>query len=248
MNISITGAAGALGRAITLPLSERHDISPTDIRMAPGARMIVRADVLDIEAVEELCKGMDAIIHLAQATWDDRLSDTENERRILETRLKGTYNVLKCASAAGVPRVVQVSDLRIYSGYDDELKVSEDFLPLPDTSVYQQSVYLSEQIANEFAQQYPGMVLTLRLGRVMDQGKMAGDSPLEDNWLDYRDAIRAIERAVTLDKFDGSSHWGLYNLAADLPNGRYSLLKISSGHFGLKPKFNFEDWWKEATS
>ncbi|HCQ00283.1 MAG TPA: hypothetical protein DIT99_06135 [Candidatus Latescibacteria bacterium] len=248
MNISITGAAGSLGRAIPVALSERHTISPTDIRMAPGARMIVRADVLDIEAVEELCKGMDAVIHVARATWDDQLSDVENERHILETRLKGTYNVLKAASEAGVKRVVQVSDLCIFSGYGEEFIVSEDFLPLPDTSVYQQSVYLSEQIACEFAQQYPGMILTLRLGKLVDQDKLAADSPLEDIWLDYRDATRAIERAVMIDRFDGSSKWGLYNLTAGLPNERYSLLKISSGHFGLKPKFNFEDWWQEETS
>lgn len=237
MNISITGAAGSLGRAITTPLSEQHDISPTDIRMAPGARMIVRADVLDTDAVEELCKGMDAVIHLAQANWDDQLSETENERQILETRLKGTYNVLKCASEAGVSRVVQVSDLCIFSGYDEDLMVSEDFIPLPDTSVYQQSVYLSEQIACEFAQQYPGMVVTLRLGNLVDQNHLSADSLQADNWLDYRDAITAIERAVVIDQFDGSSNWGVYNLVADQPNKRYSLLKISSGHFGFNPKF-----------
>jgi uronate dehydrogenase len=237
MNISITGAAGSLGRAITTSLSEHHYISPTDIRMAPGARMIVRADVLDIEAVEELCKGMDAVIHLAQVNWDDQLSDAENERRILETRLKGTYNVLKCASEAGVSRVIQVSDLCIFSGYDEDILISEDFLPLPDTTVYQQSVYLSELIACEFAQQYPGMIVTLRLGNLVDHGHADAESLLKDNWIDYRDATTAIERAVMIDQFDGSSKWGVYNLVADQPNKRYSLLKISSGHFGFNPRF-----------
>lgn len=248
MNIAITGAAGVLGRAVTSALSERHIISPTDIRMAPGLRMIVRADVLDMEAVEELCKGVDAVIHLARADWDAGLSDEENERRILETRLKGTYNVLKCACEAGVPRVVQVSDLCIYSGYAEDLMVSEDFIPLPDTTAYQQSVYLSEQIACEFAQQYPGVILTLRLGKLIDPDKISPDTPPDDDWLDFRDAARAIERAVSVERFDGSSKWGLYNLAADRADKRYSLLKISSGHFGLTPRFNFEDRQKEEAS
>ena len=36
--------------------------------------------------------------------------------------------------------------------------------------------------------------------------------------------------------------WGLYNLAADVPNNRYSLLKIQSDPFGFAPRETFAAW------
>jgi nucleoside-diphosphate-sugar epimerase len=248
MNIVITGAAGAFGRVLTPVLSERHTVSPTDIRMAPGPRMIVRADVLNPEDVISLCADVDAVIHLAQAVRQEDLSEAANEALILDTRLKGTYNVLRAAADAGVRRVVHLSDLCIFDGYGEDIIVSEDFLPLPDTSAYQQSVYLSEWIAREFARQYPGLVVTLRIGQLVHEDQLAPGTPLRYDWLDVRDAIEAVEKAITIEHVNGFGPWGLYNLSADMPGSRYALSKIASGPFGFRPVHNFEAWWKEGAA
>lgn len=245
MNVVITGAAGTLGRVLTLAFSDHHAVSPSDIRMAPGPRMIVRANVLSTEDAACLTEDVEVVIHLAQAAWNPELSDADNETRILDTRLKGTYNVIEAAVKAGVRRVIQVSDLCLFNGYDDSIIVSEDFVPLPDTSAYQQSVYLSELIGREFAREHPDLVVTLRLGDLVDQDTLSTEKPLNDAWLDFRDAVAAVEKAMTLEHFDGLGHWGLYNLAADRPGSRFSLLKATSGQFGFRPAFNFEAWWKE---
>jgi nucleoside-diphosphate-sugar epimerase len=246
MKIAITGAAGFLGRVLTPKLAALHEVFPSDLEEAEAG--MERVDVLEREDVQRLCAGMEVVIHLACAAWQDGLSEAENETRILDTRLKGTWNVMQAAVDAGVQRVIQVSDLCVFSGYDNDVMVSEDFIPLPDTTAHQQSVYLSELIGREFARQEPGLVLTLRLGKLVDAGGLPADAVFDPAWLDTTDAVNAIVRALDLNGYDGLSNWGLYDLAADVSNARFSLLKIKSGQFGFRPAENFSAWRKEGTA
>ena len=193
--------------------------------------------------MEKLCAGMDAVIHLACGAWQDGLSAAENETWILDTRLKGTYNVMQAALAAGVQRVIQVSDLDIFLGYDAGVVVSEDFIPLPDLTAHQQAVYLSEWIGREFARLKPGLVLTLRLGKLVDAGRLPADAAFDPAWLDIRDAVDAIVCGLDCEGF---GHWGLYNLAVDCPQSRFSLLKSKSEMFGFDPKEDFHAWRKRG--
>jgi nucleoside-diphosphate-sugar epimerase len=209
-------------------------VQPSDLQAADGDPPTVRADVLSENEMENLCAGAEAVVHLACASWDEELSAADNETRIMDTRLKGTYNLMKAAAAAGVKRVVQVSDLCVYSGYGEDIVVSEDFLPLPDCSAPEQSVYLSELIGREFSRLHPGLVLTLRLGQLTAQAGVEADGD-DGECLAIDDAVEGIARALEVDGYDGLSHWGIYNLAAERPGSRYSLLKISSGRFGFRP-------------
>lgn len=141
-------------------------------------------------------------------------------------------------------RVVQVSDLCSLSGYDDELIVSEDFVPLPDTSAHQQAVYLGELVGREFARLHPGLVCTLRLGALVNAASLPADATFEEDWLDLGDAVAAILRALEVDGFDGFGHWGLYDLAAETPAGRFDLRKIRSGRLGFEPRYNYDELWR----
>ena len=40
--------------------------------------------------------------------------------------------------------------------------------------------------------------------------------------------------------------WGLYNLAADVPDNRYSLLKIQAEPFGFFPAEDFTAWREDG--
>lgn len=240
----MTGAAGFLGQALVPVLQEHHQVCAADRKAAAGPPPILAADVVDRQAMDSLCRGVDAIVHLACARWDDALSDADNETRILDTRLKGTYYLLQSAVKARVRRVIQVSDLCVFSGYGDDIIVSEDFLPLPDTSAQQQSVYLSELVGREFARLQPGLVATLRLGKLVRAQELPADAAFDESWLDLDDAIAAIVRCLEVESFDGLNHWGIYNLAASVPDSRFSLLKISSGHFAFTPSQDFRAWWE----
>jgi len=246
MKVAVTGAAGALGQALVPALATEHEVRASDLETRDGAIPIAAADVLDRQAMDALCEGVEAVVHLAHAAWDEALSDDANVARILDTRIKGTYTLLLAAAEKGVRRVVQVSDLCALSGYGAELIVSEDFVPLPDTSPHQQAVYLSELVGREFARLHPGMVCTLRLGTLIDAAAPPQDAAPGEDWLDRRDAVAAILRALEVDSFDGFQHWGLYDLAAPTPGGRFDLRKIRDGRFGFAPQHGFAAGWEEA--
>ena len=237
MKVAVTGAAGTLGRALLPQLAERQEVYACDLTGDPPD--VVAGNVLDPEAMGRLCDGMDAVIHLAAAAWDDQRTASENSARILDTRLQGTYNVMEAARNKGVGRVIQISDVCILKGYAEQLIVSEDFAPLPDTSACQQSVFLSELIAREFSRVQPGLVLTLRLGKLVDVDSLAPCEPFDPAWLDINDAVGAIIRGLQIDTFDGMTHWGLYNLVGDTSGRRFSTSKTRNGRYGWCPSHDF---------
>jgi nucleoside-diphosphate-sugar epimerase len=243
MKVAITGAGGVLGQALLPRLAAVHEVSPTDIIGTNEP-----ANVLIPEDMSRLCAGNEMVIHLAQACGRVELSDAENETAVLDTRLTGTYNLLEAAAEAGVRQVIQISDVCVYSGYPKEIVVSEDFVPLPDTSAVQQSIYLSELIARAFSRSNPGLPLTLRLGTLVESAKLPTDAVFDPSWLDIDDAVDAILRALDIERYDPISNWGLYNLTADQPRHRFSLLKIKSGVLGFQPQRDFAAWISSEAS
>lgn len=246
MKVAVTGAAGALGQSLLPALCRQHEAFASDLRERDGQVPIAAADVLDRSAMDALCEGMDAVVHLAQASSNPSQPDDENDARILDTRIKGTYNLLLAAAEKGLRRVVQISDLCALSGYAEDLILSEDFAPRPDTSAHQQAVFLSELVGREFARLHPGLVCTLRLGTLVDASTLADDAVPGEDWLDIGDAVGAILRALEVESFDGFGHWGLYDLAAETPRARYDLRKIRDGQFGFSPDHDFSAWREEA--
>jgi len=250
LRVAVTGAAGLLGRALLPKLAAQHQVVATDLIAHPGAPPIEVCNVLDPTAANALSAAVDAVVHLAAVTWRHDLSPRENETLIFDTRLKGTHNVLQAAQQTGVKRVIQISDLCVFSGYEKDIMVSEDFIPRPTTEAHPLSVYMSELIGREYARLSPGLVLTLRLGRLVNPQTLDASARFTDGWLAIDDAVDAIlhgleqERLNGLERkrFSGMGEWGIYNLAADVPDNRYSLLKIQSDNYGFFPREDFAAW------
>ena len=243
MNIAVTGASGYLGRALVPVLANKHFVFPSDLY--PHDKSIMKADVLDVAQMEKICEGKDHIIHLACDSSEARHAETKNPTQVLETRLKGTYNVMRAALGAGVSQVIQVSDLCIFSGYEPELIISEDFVPLPNTSAMEQGIYLSEMIGREFSRHSSGFVLTLRLGQLVETENLTHDAVISNDSLSLDDAINAILRGLMLQVYDRPSHWGIYNLASENPQNRFPITKIKSGLYNFTPQENFSKWLKK---
>jgi len=239
VRVAITGAAGFFGRRLTaFLLASGHYVRASDVHPIDCDAV----DVLDAGAMKGLCDGMDRVVHLARALRRQDSPVAAEDGRLLDTALKGTWNILHAAREAGVPQVVQVSDVCIYAGYDDEDILSEDMVALPDTSAEQQAIHLAEGVAHEFAREVPGSVLTLRLGRLVDATDLPADAPFDRDWLDSGDAVAAIARGLELDTYDHPSHWGLYNLVAYTPYRRFAL-RIMDGRFAFSPSVDFRAWW-----
>src|SRR6476469_6938470 len=105
--ILITGAAGKIGSTLREGLRGRYptlrlsDIAPLDPAY-PGEE-IVRADLADLDQVENAMRGVDCVVHLGAVPGEDIWD------KILPANVVGTWNVFEAARRQGVRRVVYAS-------------------------------------------------------------------------------------------------------------------------------------------
>src|ERR1700744_3148003 len=72
---------------------------------------LVQGDIRNIEELNKVTQGMDAVIHMATL----RITACAAEpREALEVMCVGSYNVLEAAQAAGVKKIVTASSASIY--------------------------------------------------------------------------------------------------------------------------------------
>ena len=115
VRIVITGAAGRIGRQMTLELADSHELVLLD-RKQPKARKWIRVDLTKrgprrrygpdspVFSWEHHLEGADAVLHLA-----GNPSPRASLPDALRANVEGTWNVLEAASRQGVPRVVYAS-------------------------------------------------------------------------------------------------------------------------------------------
>jgi len=109
MEVLVTGATGFLGQYVVEQLRARgDDVRGLCRRAAPELQRlgveVVRGDIVDREAVDAACRGVDAVIHTAAVAsiwgpWDCFYS----------TNVQGTRNVLESCREHGVGRLIYTS-------------------------------------------------------------------------------------------------------------------------------------------
>ncbi len=216
MKLLVTSAADGLPARLARDLSASHDVVSTGRTAAPG---LVVCDLGHDSATDDLVRGVDVIVHWggtnAAYSASDRLDDAAYR----------TYNLLRSASDAGVPRVVYLSSLDVMKGYPEEYTVTERWRPEPTTSVDDLSYHLGEYVCREFAREQRLSVVCLRLGDLVWDGEPGSSSSLL-----VEDAVRAVELALTSslsddhrwtllpDPFD----WQLYHVQSAVPGARFA--------------------------
>ena len=160
MKVLVTGATGFIGGNLARELCARGYQVRALVR--PGSNQLtiegmgvesVEGDILDRESVRRAADGCQAVFHCAAAyTFWSR--DPQGVRR---ANVEGTVNVLQCAAAAGVERIVYtstVSTIGMPSGGglgDEDTKLS----PRTLHGHYKQSKFEAEREALRLAQPPP---------------------------------------------------------------------------------------------
>ena len=109
----ITGAAGNLGRQLRqglAPLAEvRRLTDRAPMAAADDNEEVVECELADLDAVMEVVEGCDAIVHFGAAPverpWEE----------ILNSSIRGGYNVYEAARRHGIRRVVYASSIHTVS-------------------------------------------------------------------------------------------------------------------------------------
>lgn len=173
MKVLVTGITGGIGRWVVKRLLETgHTLRAMDITGQPVSLdyEYISGDVRDLALVRRAVHGMDAVVHLAAIPYNMERMD----ELILDTNIRGTWNVLLASHEAGVNRVVNFSSINALGQGEESHKGL--YLPLDDDIPHHtiQNYYLSKHIGEElcdaFAARGVFTAVSLRPSMVMTPG------------------------------------------------------------------------------
>ena len=233
--VLVTGAAGRIGSYFAQKLHQKYELrlmvrdGDEDTAGIEGLGEIVTCDLLELPHLEELCEGVDTVLHLAgnpspSQTWDS----------VLQNNITGTYNAFVAARAAGCRRVIYASSIHAVSGYPKgiQVKTSE---PVNPGDLYGVSKCFGEALGRYMAEQEGLSVIALRIGAF--QPESTAEKPnlsLMDGWVSQRDLVQLIERCIDVKDL----RWAVFH---GLSNNTFNRLDISDARelVGYDPQDNF---------
>ncbi|GMG81283.1 NAD(P)-dependent oxidoreductase [Paralimibaculum aggregatum] len=199
----ITGAAGALGSvlreglaplATTLRLTDRADLAA-----AGPHEEVMPAELGDFDRIMEVVAGCDAVVHFGAAPverpWEE----------ILESSIKGGYNVYEAARRHGVKRIVYASSIHAVGYVRREEGADTDTPHRPDT-LYGVSKCFVEDLAKMYWHKFGIESALLRINSCfpepVDRRHLA-------TWMSHRDLVQLVTRCLTAESIGHTVVYGI---------------------------------------
>jgi len=189
----LTGAAGGIGRVLrerlagTVPVlrvSDRAELGP-----ARAGEEVVQCDISEGPAVADLCRDVDAIIHLGavpnEQPWPDLLS----------ANIEGAINLWEGARLAGVQRVIFASSNHAIGFYERTQRIDDKVPPKPD-SRYGVTKVFGEAMAHLYAMKFGIRGFCLRIGTF---GTEPQNARMLSTWISHGDMERLVRVGLEAD-------------------------------------------------
>jgi UDP-glucose 4-epimerase len=174
MKCLVTGGAGFIGsHLVELLISQDHEVIALDnltsgrlqnlssVQANPKFKFF-KADIRDAQALEPAFSGIDWVFHLAGLA--DIVPSIEMPEQYFSTNVTGTFNVLECARANGVKRVIYAASSSSY-GIPDAYPTDESS-PIKPQYPYALTKYMGEELVLHWSQVYGLSGVSLRLFNV----------------------------------------------------------------------------------
>ena len=164
MKAFVTGATGFIGSNVVRALLERNWTVNALVRPNSNRRnleglqvKLVEGDLGDLESIKQGMEGCHLVFHLAAlySFW------VRSRRLIYEVNVEGTRNVLRAALEKKVDRVVYTSSVATV-GLARDGKPADETTPIALKKIigdYKRSKYLAEQVALEFSEKLPVVIV-----------------------------------------------------------------------------------------
>ena len=226
----ITGAAGNLGRELrrglaplaqTLRLSDRADMEP-----AGENEEVVRCELGDFDSVMSLVEGCDGIVHFGAAPVERPWAE------ILDSSIKGGYNVYEAARRHGIRRIVYASSIHAVGFVRREEGADTDTPHRPDT-LYGLSKCFVEDLAKLYFDKFGIESACLRINSCFPE---PADRRHLATWMSFRDLVQLVERCLVAERVGYAVIYGI----SDNREAFFSNHKVA--HLGYRPVDSSEDY------
>jgi len=204
--VVVTGGSGRVGRYVVRELARSYDVVNADLVACDSGVRHETVDVLDLDALRRVCKGADALVHLAAIDFDWKAAP----EKYMRVNALGTWHALQAAAENDLSKVVLCSSISACGLSEmrpdwrpQYLQVDERHENRP-VQAYSVSKQLMENMARSFARGTPMSVLSLRplavvLPETFSQYVSFVEAP-DRNWLFYyvtaEDVARGFAAAI----------------------------------------------------
>lgn len=231
MNVLITSAASELSKRLATAVSDSHSLRLTEIQPVDTELDFIQSDLGHDESTNELVKGMDTIVHIAEIPPPILVDTNQSDNLHLDYQTRCTYNLLMAACEEGVKHFIYTSTLRLFENHDENWTVKENWRPRPTTDSFVLSKHLGEFTCREFSREGKINVSILRLGTLTTTEGTKKDQ-INSMWLEIDDAVSAFQGAI-----ETPSSWGIFHIQSEFPGSRFDIGK-AKGHLNFEPRFD----------
>ena len=196
MRVLVTGAAGSIGRVVTVGLTDRgHEVVALDLVPAPEGHEGPwhTVDCADPDAVAAVfaAESPDAVVHLAGVPGEEDLP-TEITSHVVTTAA-----LLEAMVAHDVHRIVYASSNHAV-GRTPRADLADGLLttearPRPDT-FYGTAKVAAEALLSLYADRFGIDAVACRIGSFLEQPEVRRNLA---TWLSHDDCVRMVEAALT---------------------------------------------------
>ena len=226
----ITGAAGNLGRELRTGLGHLADIrrltDRAEMAAAGPGEEVIQAELGDFDAMMKVVEGCDAVVHFGAAPverpWEE----------ILDSSIKGGYNVYEAARRHGIKRVVYASSIHSVGYARREDGADTDTRHAPD-SLYGVSKCFVEDLAKLYWYKFGIESVCLRINSCFPE---PADRRHLSTWMSFRDLNQLVERSLCAESVGHSVIYGISN------NRERFFNNDKARHIGYMPEDSAEDY------
>ncbi|WP_043283757.1 NAD-dependent epimerase/dehydratase family protein [Paraburkholderia oxyphila] len=199
----LTGAAGNLGRQLRGALAAWADVvRVSDIaplgELAPHEEAAV-VDLADRAAVHALLEGVDAVIHLGGISVEAPFD------ALLESNIRGLYNLYSAARHHGVRRVIYASSNHAV-GFHPVTSVLDVEAPLRPDCLYGVTKCFGEALSRYYFDRFGLETVCLRIGSSFEAPRNAR---MLVTYLSYRDFIELVRCALFTNRVGHAIVYGV---------------------------------------
>lgn len=192
MKVLVTGAAGSIGRVVTVGLTDRgHTVVGLDrVPQPDGTDMAwYTADCADADAVAAVFgeESLDAVVHLAGHPGEANLPDS------LTSHVVTTAALLDAMVEHDVRRFVYAGSNHAVGRTPRTELLTVDTRPRPDT-FYGVGKVAAEAVMSLYADRYGIDAVSCRIGSFLERPESVRNL---STWLSHDDCVRMVEAAIT---------------------------------------------------